>query len=94
MSLKHHFDAKEGKLSMTQIYVTTEELSDLIRYDVRTIRERLKDSVLFEGIHYIRPFGGRKILYDWEAIKRDMQKFSANAMGIPMANGGMSHGKY
>ena len=82
------------KVNMTQIYVTTEELSDLIRYDVRTIRERLKDSVLFEGIHYIRPFGGRKILYDGEAIKRDMQKFSANAMGIPMASGGMSYGKY
>jgi hypothetical protein len=71
---------------MTQIYVTTEELSYLIRYDVRTIRERLKDAVLFEGVHYIRPFGGRKILYDWEAIKSDMCKYSADAMGIPMAN--------
>ena len=41
--------------------LTTDELSARIKYDVRTIRERLKDSVLLEGIHYIRPFGGRKI---------------------------------
>jgi len=34
-------------------------LSKLIKYDSRTIREHLKDSVLLEGIHYIRPFGGR-----------------------------------
>jgi hypothetical protein len=66
-------------------------LSDLIRYDVRTIRERLKDSVLFEGVHYIRLFGGHEILYDWEAIKQDMCKFSANAMGMSMASGGIAY---
>jgi hypothetical protein len=33
-------------------YLTTDELSDRIKYDVRTIRERLKDSVLLEGVHY------------------------------------------
>ena len=43
-------------------YLTTDELSTRIKYDVRTIRERLKDSVLIEGVHYFRPFGGRKIL--------------------------------
>ena len=51
---------------MTQTYLTTQEFSDRIKYDVRTIRERLKDSVLLECVHYIRPFGGRKILYLWE----------------------------
>jgi hypothetical protein len=53
-------------------YLTTEELAALIKYDVRTIRNRLKDSVLFEGVHYIRPFGGRKILFLREAIERDI----------------------
>ncbi|WP_169543864.1 hypothetical protein [Sneathiella aquimaris] len=53
-------------------YLTTDELSELIKYDPRTIRERLKDSVLLEGVHYIRPFGGRKILYIWEKIEKDM----------------------
>ena len=76
----------------SSVFVTTNELSKLIKYDIRTIRERLKDSVLLEGIHYFRPFGGRKILYDWAVIQQDMRKFSANAMAIPMANGGVSHG--
>ncbi|MDE2420266.1 MAG: hypothetical protein KGO49_03670 [Gammaproteobacteria bacterium] len=59
---------------MTQTYLTTQELSDRIRYDARTIRNQLKDAVLIEGIHYIRPFGGRKILYVWERIEEDMAK--------------------
>ncbi len=45
---------------MAQTYLTTKELSDRIKYDARTIRNQLKDSVLLEGVHYIRPFGGRK----------------------------------
>ncbi len=73
-------------------FLTTAELSKLIKYDCRTIREQLKDSVLIEGIHYIRPFGGRKILYVWDAIQRDMCKFSKQAMAIPMTQGGVSHG--
>ncbi|MEQ3657359.1 MAG: hypothetical protein ABNH21_00235 [Glaciecola sp.] len=78
--------------SNSSVYLTTSELSEKIKYDTRTIRERLKDSVLIEGIHYIRPFGGRKILYIWDAIQRDMAKFSSQSMGIPMANGGLING--
>ena len=78
---------------MSQTYLTTEQLSERIHYDPRTIRTRLKDSVLLEGVHYIRPFGGRKLLFIWEAIQRDIGLASANpAMGIPMANGGVAHG--
>lgn len=74
-------------------YLTTDELSARIKYDVRTIRERLKDSVLLEGTHYVRPFGGRKILFVWEAIERDMCAMAAaDRMAIPMANGGVLHG--
>jgi hypothetical protein len=62
-----------------QTYLTTEELSDRIKYDPRTIRNQLKDSVLLEGIHYIRPWGGRKILYIWEIIERDMRKAAPTA---------------
>ncbi len=57
---------------MTYTYLTTEELSSVIKYDKRVIREQLKDSVLFEGIHYIRPFGGRKILFIWERVEEEM----------------------
>ena len=73
--------------------LTTEELSARIKYDVRTIRERMKDSVLLEGVHYIRPFGGRKILYVWDRIARDMFNASSNSsLAIPMANGGVIRG--
>lgn len=77
----------------TKTYLTTAELSALIKYDARTIRERLKDSVLLEGRHYIRPFGGRKTLYIWEHVQEDIGKASANnADAIPMLNGGVLHG--
>ena len=65
---------------MAQTYLTTEELSDRIKYDARTIRERLKDSVLLEGIHYLRPFGGRKILFIWETIEEDMRQASLHGI--------------
>lgn len=74
-------------------YLTSEELAARIKYDVRTIRERLKDSVLLEGRHYVRPFGGRKILYIWEAIERDMKRHSRrNGVDIPMAGGRVLRG--
>jgi len=78
---------------MGNTYLTTEELAQLIKYDPRTIRERLKDSVLLEGRHYFRPFGGRKILYIWETIQEDMVKQQQNTnLCLPMANGGLCHG--
>jgi hypothetical protein len=71
-------------------YLTTDELAIRIKYDVRTIRERLKDSVLHEGVHYIRPFGGRKILFIWEAIERDIGESSrVLPLPIPLADGGV-----
>lgn len=78
---------------MKKTYLTTDELAELIKYDPRTIRDRLKDSVLLEGTHYIRPFGGRKILYIWEKIEQDMVKHSQEGeFSIPMASGGVCHG--
>lgn len=76
---------------MNQTYLTTEGLSERIHYDQRTIRERMKDSVLIEGVHYFRPFGGRKILYICEPIERDM-RITGNTLGIPMANGEVCNG--
>ena len=82
-----------------ETYITTDELATRIHYDARTIRTRLKDAVLLEGVHYIRPFGGRKLLFIWESIQRDIGKVSggrapamAGGTGIPMANGAVSHG--
>ena len=78
-----------------ETYLTAEELGERIKYDPRTIRRELKDSVLMEGIHYIRPFGGRRILFIWETIQRDMRKSirrPSKDLAIPMANGRVSHG--
>ncbi len=59
-------------MTISNTYLTTDELAARIKYDPRTIRERLKDSVLLEGIHYFKPFGGRKILFIWEQVEKDM----------------------
>ena len=72
---------------MNNIYLTTEELSARIKYGPRTIRDQLKDSVLLEGRHYFRPFGGRKILYIWENVEQDMFKAMAAISAIPMTQG-------
>ena len=77
---------------MLLTYLTTDELSRRIKYDPRTIRDCLKDSVLLEGTHYIRPFGGRKILFIWERIEHDMALAQNTDYGIPMANGEVCHG--
>ena len=65
---------------MNLTYITTKELAERIHYNERTIRNQLKDSVLIEGIHYIRPFGGRKILYVWERIVEDMTKTTLGSL--------------
>ena len=58
---------------MASTYLTTAELAERIKYDARTIRNQLKDAILLEGVHYFRPFGGRKILFIWERIEKDMR---------------------
>jgi len=74
-------------------YLTTEQLAERIHYCPRTIRTRLKDSVLLEGVHYIRPFGGRKLLFIWEVIEEDMSSFSMDSAPlVPMANGAVARG--
>ena len=65
---------------MNFTYLTTKELSERIHYNERTIRNQLKDSVFIEGVHYIRPFGGRKILFVWERIEEDMTKTSFGSL--------------
>ena len=74
-------------------YLTTDELADRIKYDPRYIRERLKDAVFLEGVHYIRPFGRRKILFIWEAIEEAMAEQSREEIPvIPLRAGGQIHG--
>jgi hypothetical protein len=53
-------------------YLTAKELAERIKYKPTVINNMLKDSVLIEGVHYIRPFGRRKVLYLWEAVEQTM----------------------
>lgn len=79
-----------------QTYLTTEELAERIKYDPRYIRETLKDSVFLEGVHYIRPFGRRRILFIWEAIEADLAALAptgkAPSTVVPLRAGGALHG--
>jgi len=61
------------------VYLTTEELSSRIKYEPRYIRERMKDRIFKKGIHYIQPFGGRKILFVWNRIETMMTNIKTEA---------------
>ena len=80
-------------MSTSYTYLTTEELAERIKYDCRTIRQSLKDTVLLEGLHYIKPFGRRKILFLWEEGEKTMLTSARNeeSLAIPMANGGVCY---
>lgn len=80
-------------MSTSYTYLTTEELTERIKYDCRTIRQSLKDTVLLEGLHYIKPFGRRKILFLWEEVEKTMLTSARNeeSLAIPMANGGVCY---
>lgn len=65
---------------MSYTYLTAQQLADKIHYDARTIRNQLKDSVFIEGVHYIRPFGGRRILFVWERIETEMLRLTGLSM--------------
>ncbi|WZJ23547.1 hypothetical protein AADV58_18390 (plasmid) [Azonexus hydrophilus] len=53
------------------MYLTSEELAERIRYDVRSVRTHLAKSMI-EGVHYVRGPGGRKKLWVWNQIEKDM----------------------
>ncbi len=67
----------KSKASVT--YLTARELAERIKYKPTVINNMLKDSVLLEGIHYIRPFGRRKVLYLWEAVELAMTEGGVRA---------------
>ena len=48
---------------MTHTFLTTEQLSERIHYNARTIRHQLVDTYLFRIRHYVRSFGDRKYLF-------------------------------
>ena len=77
------------------IYLTTEELSMRIKYEPRYIRECMKDKVFKKGIHYIQPFGGRKILFIWNNIEKMLTdiKTEVNPMDKIILRRGINNGQ-
>lgn len=77
-------------------YLTAKELSERIKYHPKYITDVLRDSIFLEGVHYLKPFGGRRILYVWEGIEKDMHLKATPTIDlsglIPMARGGVCHG--
>ena len=65
----------------TYTYLSSKQLSELLPYGEKTTRNRLKDSVWFEEVHYLRGIGvnGRKLIWLKEPILRDLHKPSATA---------------
>ncbi len=63
-------------------YLTARELAERIKYKPNVINNMLKDSVLLEGVHYVRPFGRRKVLYLWEAVERTMLDGGARSAAL------------
>ena len=78
---------------MNNTLLTANELAKRIKFSSAYISHGLKDTVFLEGIHYIRPFGGRKVFYIWEAVEQEMFKVTVRPpMVIPMAKGGTCRG--
>ena len=79
---------------MNKTYMTATQLSELIPYHPKYINDSLKDKYLLEGTHYVRPFGGKRVLYIWEEVEKALFQTSVkkNADVIPMMNGGACRG--
>lgn len=77
---------------MNLTYLQLEELAERLHYKPKTILRSMVDRVLIEGIHYVRPFGGKRRLFIWENIERDMLRGFTSEQAIPMARGGYCHG--
>lgn len=69
-------------------YITVEELAELTHYSKNSILRGHISRNLIEGIHYVRPFGGKRKLFIWENIEKDMLEGMAASITIPMSKGG------
>lgn len=73
--------ADPGESGDGTVYLTTAELAARLKYDERTVRERLVDTALVKGRHYFQPFG-RKLLFHWQNIESDMLAGNFNKGGL------------
>lgn len=72
-------------------YITVDELATRTTYAKDTITRGHISRLLVEGVHFVRPFGGKKKLYIWENIEKEMLAGFTATLAIPMARGGSAH---
>ena len=77
---------------MNLTYITPDDLAQRLNYKRETIMRTKLDTVLLESVHYVRPFGGKRVLFIWENIEKDLLAGGLSNTAIPMANGGFCHG--
>lgn len=80
-------------IAVSETYLTSDQLAEPIHCNARTILTRLTDSVLLEGVRYIRPFCGRNLLFigkpssatSVRRLPRVLRSFLLPTAGSPMA---------
>lgn len=72
-------------------YISVNEAARRLNFSARYFRNIVLRRDLVEGTHYIRAFGGRKILILWDALEEELLKTSEQLAAIPMASGGNCH---
>lgn len=76
---------------MTEEYLTIEELSERLKLNPKTIRNKMAARVFRKGVHYFSPVGLRP-RFKWSAIlawleEKDQQIAEPPANSVPMARG-------
>ncbi len=80
-------------------YLSPAQVAERLGFSTRYFRNVVMHDRLVEGVHYCRPFGGRKILLVWEEVEaellRDLPGVNRDAIGaaagIPMSGGKVCH---
>jgi len=76
-------------------YLSPAQVAERLGFSTRYFRNVVLRDRLVEGVHYCRPFGGRKILLVWEEVEAELMRdlpgvkhdLPGAAAGIPMRGG-------
>jgi len=80
-------------------YLSPAQVAERLGFSTRYFRNVVLRDRLVEGVHYCRPFGGRKILLVWEEVEAELlrdlpgvkQDSPGAGAGIPMRGGRVCH---
>ena len=75
------------------LYLNTEITAKRLGYSTRYFRNTIVKNSLIENVHYIRGFGGRKLIFIWERVEEELlSEVISNKFTIPLASGGVVNG--